>query len=111
MFHAMELDGVRRAAYWISFFVAMLLLWIFMTSDRLTVLFRVILIILLAFLSSMFRLRDRYSFLSIVVVLLAALFSGAILGNDASQFWSFAFLYVIIFFLGCEVFERKLLGI
>jgi hypothetical protein len=107
----MEIDGIRRAAYWICFFAFIAILGIFLTSDRLTVLFRVILIMLLAFLSSMFRLRNRYSFLSVCLVLLAALFSGMVLGNDASQFWSFAFLYIIVFFLGCEVFEKKLLGI
>ncbi|MBW2971671.1 hypothetical protein KY359_01420 [Candidatus Woesearchaeota archaeon] len=107
----MELDGVKRVAYWITFFVVILILGIFMTADRLTVLFRVIIIMLIAFLSSNFRLKDRYSFLSIVLVLVAGLFTGAILANDATQFWSFSFLYIISFFLGCEVFEKKLLGI
>jgi hypothetical protein len=107
----MELEGVKRVAYWISFFVLVFLLGIFMTADRLTILFRVILVILLAILSSMFRLEDRYSFLSIVVALAAGLFTGAILGNNAAQFWAFSFLYIIIFFLSCEVFERKLLGV
>ena len=106
----MELDSIKRTAYWIFFFVLMAVLGIFLTSARLSVLFRVILIILLAFLSSMFRLEDRYSFLSILLVLLAAVSTGFILSNDGSQFWSFAFLYTIIFFLGCEVFEKKLLG-
>jgi hypothetical protein len=68
-------------------------------------------IILLAFLSSMFRLEERYSFLSIVIVIAAGLFSGMMLAETGLQFWSFAFLFVIIFFLSCEVFERKLLGV
>jgi hypothetical protein len=107
----MEIEEIKRVAYWVCFFIFILLLMVFMTAERLTVLFRVILIILLAFLSSMFRLAERYSFLSILLVLVAAVFTGAVLANDASQFWSFAFLYVIIFFLGCEVFEKNLLGI
>ena len=70
-----------------------------------------ILVILFAVLSSMFRLAERYSFLSIMVVVLAGLAAGAVLANNAAQMWSFAFLYVILFFLSCEVFERNLLGV
>ncbi|MBN1544298.1 hypothetical protein JW898_02435 [Candidatus Woesearchaeota archaeon] len=107
----MEMESVKRVVYWVTFFVLMLLLGVFMTAERLTVLFRVILVILLAFLSSMFRLERRYSFLSIVIVIVAGIFGGAVLANDSIQFWSFSFLYVLVFFLGCEVFERKLLGV
>jgi hypothetical protein len=68
-------------------------------------------IVLLAFISSMFRLEDRYSFLSIILVIAAGIFSGLMLAENGVQFWSFAFLFVIVFFLSCEVFERKLLGV
>jgi Ca2+/Na+ antiporter len=84
---------------------------VFMTSARLTVFFRVILIVLLAFLSSMFRLEERYSFLSIVLTIVAGIFTGAVLANDFFQFWAFAFIYVIVFFLSCEVFEKNMLGV
>ena len=107
----MEIEGIRRSAYWIIFFIFILILGLFMTAERLTILFRIILIILLAFLSSMFRLKDRFSVLSIALVVLAGLFSGAILANNTFQFWSFSLLYMILFFLSCEVFERKLLGV
>jgi hypothetical protein len=107
----MEIQSVKRVAYWCSFFLFVLLLMLFMTAERLTVFFRVILIVLLAFLSSMFRLEERYSFLSILLTIVAGVFTGAVLANDFSQFWFLAFVYVVVFFLGCEVFEKNLLGV
>lgn len=107
----MELEGVKRVFFWATLLIVVILMGVFVTADRLTVLFRVILVILLAFLSSMFRFKNRYSFLSIVLVLATALFTGAVLANDALQFWAFSFLFVIIFFVGCEIFERDLLKV
>jgi len=107
----MEIPSVKRVAYWITFFVFMFLLAVFMTADRLTLLFRVILVFLLAFLSSMFRLEYRYSVLSIALVILAGIATGAVLAGNMAQFWAFAFAYAVLFFLSCEVFERKLLGV
>ncbi len=105
----MELEGVKRVAYWLTFFIFLAILGIFGTADRLSVVFRVILVVLLAILSCNFRLKDRYSFLSILLVLVAGLFGGAILANDAVQFWALSFLFIIAFFLGCELFERDIL--
>jgi hypothetical protein len=107
----MEILAIRRVAYWVSFFIFMALLLVFAVAERLPVLFRVILIVLLAFLSAMFRLEDRYSFLSFVITIVAGIATGAVLANNTPQFWVFAFMYIILFFLSCEVLERKLLGI
>jgi len=107
----MEHEEVIRATYWLSFFVLVAILALVMISDRLSILFRIVLVLLLAFLSSMFRFEDRFSFVSIVVVLVAGFAAGTVLSDSPVQFWSLSFLYVIIFFLGCEVFERNLLGI
>ena len=84
---------------------------LFMTADRLPLFFRGVILVLLAFLSAMFRLEERYSFLSFMVVALAGLAAGAVLANNSVQVWVFTFLYVVVFFLSCEVFERKILGI
>lgn len=107
----MEILAIRRFAYWVSFFIFMALLLLFSVADRLPVLFRVILIVLLAFLSAMFRLEERYSFFSFIIAIVAGIATGAVLASSTSQFWAFAFIYVILFFLSCEVLERKLLGI
>ncbi|MFC1741589.1 hypothetical protein ACFL3V_03570 [Nanoarchaeota archaeon] len=107
----MEIETVKRCAYWFTYFIFMLVLAVFVTAERITVLFRVILTLLLAILSSRFRFEYRYSFLSIVVVVLAGIWTGAVLSNNAGQFWAFAFLFVIAFFLSCEAFERRLLGV
>jgi hypothetical protein len=107
----MEIEGVRRTTYWVTFFIVVIFFGIFMLAERLTVLYRVILIVLLALLSANFRLAKPYSVLSIIIVIAAGLFNGAILANNFAQFWLFAFLFVILFFLSCEVIERKLLGV
>ena len=107
----MEMDGIRRAAYWITFFVFMLILALFMSAERLTLIFKLILLLLFAILSSMFRLKYRYSFISIALVIIAAFFLGAVIATGAIQFWIFAILFVVIFFLSCEVFERNMLGV
>lgn len=107
----MELERIKRLAYWVTFFVFILLLAVFMTAERLTVTYRVILIVLLAILSSMFRLENRFSFLSISLAIVAGIFTGVLLSNDHVQVWSFTFLYVMVFFVASELFERKLLGV
>ncbi len=109
----MELEGVKRVAFWGTLFIFIALMGIFGTGDKISILFRVILITLLAILSAMFRLEDKYSVLSIVLVVIAGIFIGmmvAVTGYSA-QFWSFAFLFVIMFFLACEVFDRNLMQI
>jgi hypothetical protein len=107
----MELESLKRLAYWICFFVIMLFMAVFMIADRLPWMFRAILVLLFAFLSAWFRLEQRYSFLSLVVVFISGLAIGTVMANNTPQMWSFAFMYVILFFLSCEVFERRLLGI
>ncbi|MBW2964349.1 hypothetical protein KY363_02720 [Candidatus Woesearchaeota archaeon] len=107
----MEMKSVIRVAYWACFFLFALIMLILQRADKLGLSFKIILVVLLAFLSAKFRLEDRYSFLSIVVVLVAGIFIGAVLAGNAAQFWALAFVYVILFFLSCEVFERGLLGV
>ncbi len=107
----MEMEQIKRVAYWLFFFILALFLALFMTSDRISLLFRVILVLLLAFLSSMFRLEDRFSFLQILLVVLSGLVISVVLSNNAAQFWPMSLLYMMVFYLGCEVFERNLLGV
>ena len=107
----MEIASVKRSTYWICFFILLMVLALFVVSAQLTVFLKVILVILLAFLSSMFRLRERYSFLSLLLVILAGLVVGVVFAVDLTQVWYLAFTYVLAFFLSCGVFERKLLGI
>lgn len=107
----MEMKSVSRVAYWVSFFVFALILLILQQGDKLGLSFKIILVVLLAFLSAKFRLQDSYSFLSIVTVLVAGIFMGVVLAGNAAQFWALAFVFVILFFLSCEVFERGLLGV
>ena len=107
----MEILAIRKVAYWVSFFVFMALLLLFSVADRLPALFRAVLIMLLAFLSAMFRLENRYSFLSFLITMVAGIAAGIVLASNAAQFWAFAFMYVLLFFLSCEVLERKLLGV
>jgi len=107
----MEIQSIKRTIFWIAFFVFIALLGIFMASSRLTFLFKLITLVLLAFLSSMFRLEEIYSFLSIVIACFAGLFAGVILGSTAAQIWLLAFIYVIVFFLSCTFFEKKLLDV
>ena len=107
----MEIEQIKRTVYWISFFILSVFLALFMVSGRLSLLFRLILLLLLAFLSSMFRLEDRFSFIQIVLVVICGLVIGGVLSSDSAQFWPMSLLYMMIFYLGCEVFERNLLGV
>ena len=107
----MEIKSVIRVAYWFCLLLFALILLVLRHGEKLALLFKAILVVLLAFLSARFRLRERYSFLSIITVLIAGIFIGAALAANGAQFWALAFLFVVLFFLSCEVFERQLLGI
>lgn len=104
------MQSVMRTAYWFGFFIFLFFLALFLVVQELPLVFRVVLVVLLAFLSATFRLEERYSFLSLLVVVVAGLAAGAVFAGSAAQMWSLAFLYVIVFFIGCEVLERKILG-
>jgi hypothetical protein len=106
----MDIKGTQRFLYWCIYLVFIIILLIGRTAEKVDLLFRVILILLLAFLSARFRLADLYSFLSIGVVVLAGFMIGAVLAEDAFQFWSFTFVFVVLFFLSCKVYDKKLLG-
>ena len=106
----MEMKSVIRVAYWACFFLFALIL-LLLGRAELSLLFKAILVVLLAFLSAKFRLRDRYSFLSLITVIFAGIAIGAALASNGAQFWALAFLYVFLFFLSSEVFEKKLLGV
>jgi hypothetical protein len=105
----MEIQGVKRTVYWVAFFLFMVILALSMISIRVSFVFRFLLILLLAFLSSMFRLEDIYSFLSIALTCIAGIFAGVVIGSGSAQIWLFAFTYVVVFFLSCYVFEKKML--
>ncbi|MBW2967006.1 hypothetical protein KY362_00825 [Candidatus Woesearchaeota archaeon] len=105
----MELDGVRRVVYWVTYGIFMILVMLFMTAERLTLLFRVILLVLLAFLSSMFRFEEYYSAFALLVTVPLGFFTGAVLANNSTQFWALSFIWFIVFFGGCEILERKML--
>ncbi|MFH1669010.1 MAG: hypothetical protein ABIA62_03720 [Candidatus Woesearchaeota archaeon] len=107
----MEIESIRRSAYWFFFFVFIILLAVFMISDRLSLMFKLILICLMAILSSMFHLREQYGFLSFILTIIAGFSAGAVLANDANQFWIFGPVFIIFFFLGCKCFEKNWLGV
>ena len=107
----MEIKSVMRVAYWACLFVFALVLLVLDRAEKLGILFKLILIVLVSFLSAKFRLKDRYSFLSMILVIVAGIVLGAVLASDGAQMWALAFIYVVVFFLSCEVFEKKLLGV
>ena len=107
----MEIESIKRTIFWVIFFVFMLLLFLFMTSARLPLLFKLILIVLLGILSAMFRMEELFSFLSICLTCVAGVFAGAVLASTLAQFWIFAFVYVLAFFATSEVFEKKMFEI
>jgi len=106
-----EIEGVKKVTYWSILFLFLLITGLFVTAERLAVIFRVILVLLLALLSSKFHLEDRYAFLAVILTLAAGLWTGLMLANDAAQFWIFSFLFVVVFFLSCELWARNILKI
>lgn len=107
----MELDTIKRVSYWIGYFIFMFILVVFLTASRLSLSFKIILIVLLAALSSMFRFEERFSMLSIMTAISAGMLTGAVLAGSMAQFWLFSVAYVVLFFICSEFFEKNILGV
>lgn len=107
----MDIEGVKRSLFWMSFFIFLIILAFSLTAERLMLPLRVILVCLLALLASMFRLREPYSMLSFILTIAASLSTGAVLANNSVQFWILSLIFFVAFFFGCELFERNWLGV
>ncbi len=106
----MDLQGVKRASYWACFFIFMLILFLTLSSQRMTFFMRMIVIILLAFLSAFFRLEKVHGILSIALTCLAGTVIASILANSQVEFWLFAIIFIAGFFSSAYVWEKNLLG-
>ncbi|HII72338.1 TPA: hypothetical protein HA265_06300 [Candidatus Woesearchaeota archaeon] len=107
----MELDTVKRFFYWSAFFIFMMVLFMTFASTRVTFLFRTIIVLLLALLSSWFRFDNKYGALSVALTCAAAIVLGGIMANSMLQFWFFVVLFIAAFFGSCYVWEKNLLGV
>jgi hypothetical protein len=107
----METQSIRRTAYWFGLFIFIILLAIFMTGSRLSLIFRLLVVLLLGVLSAFFRFRDLFSFMSISVSCIIGVFAGAVFASSIVQFWLIAFLFVLTYFSSSRLLEKNVLGI
>ena len=111
----MEIQSIRRTAYWIGLFVFITILALTMTGSRLHLSFKVLVVVLLGLLSAMFKFEELFSFLSIVISCIMGIFAGAVLASTAAEFWAIAFIFVLVYFIAGNFLSkenyRKLIGL
>ncbi|NQU79255.1 hypothetical protein HQ545_05825 [Candidatus Woesearchaeota archaeon] len=104
--HKTYLDNIKTKFFWLTYFLFLIMFVLFSLADRLGLVVRVILVVLLAFLCVMFRF-ETYTF-TIVVAILAGILTGAAFAGSAAQFWLLSFLYVLIFFIISKFIDKGL---
>ena len=107
----MDVKGVNRVIYWTFFFIFLLLLLFTFSSMRMPLMFRLLVLLLMAVLSSRYRLEHLTGFVSIGLTCLAGAISGAILSTSWGEFVIFTVLFIGTFFSSIRVWEQNLLGL
>jgi len=107
----MDIDGVKKFVFWAGFFIFVIIMFLTLSSARMTLLMRFIVILLLALLSAWFRMEIVYSILSIGLTLIAAITLGGVFANSGFEFWLFMILFIAAFFGSAYLWENNTLGV
>ncbi|MFC1722591.1 hypothetical protein ACFL0V_00465 [Nanoarchaeota archaeon] len=104
----MEIHTVKKVFYWSIYGIFMIIL-LFSFSSKISAIVRIILILLLAFISARYKFDN--TFIATVITVTAAIITGIIMSNSKIQFWLFAILFIVTFYASDYVWKNDLLGV
>jgi MFS family permease len=105
----MEIGNTKRIAFWSGLLLLCALFFILGVAERVHIISKFFMTICLALLSAHFRPKRPYTIRTILMAAIFSNFIAATLALSTFYYVLFFLLYIIEYFIFCEIFKRKII--
>jgi len=105
----MEDKSVIEVWFWGFYYIILLLFFLFNLDNNLTILSKIIIVILLSFITAHFRYEKRFNTSGAVLIAIAGALLAEILNVNLGEFWLLLIIYIIGFYGSCQLFIKGII--